>query len=179
MAGCTRAALAVVLLVMAASGQSEILEQDSAGFISAHELTIGASPDQVFKALDEVSEWWDPAHTYGGDASQLELGELGLCECLDRNCESVVCHMQFAARIQDRTVVLTGGLGPLLRLGATGTMSFDLEPVENGARLTYRYVVNGRGSGALAEPVDRVQLGQLERLKRYVETGSPEPSDGD
>ncbi len=52
-------------------------------------------------------------------------------------------------------------------------MSFNLEATEQGTRLDYRYVVNGRDVEEWAEPVDRVQGGQLDRLKRYVETGVP------
>ena len=48
----------------------------------------------------------------------------------------------------------------------------------NGAtRLQYRYAVGGyspEGLAELAVPVDQVQLGQLQRLQRYVETGNPE-----
>ena len=55
-------------------------------------------------------------------------------------------------------------------------MSFNLEATEQGTRLDYRYVVNGRGVEEWAEPVDRVQGGQLARLKRYVETGQPAPA---
>ena len=51
-------------------------------------------------------------------------------------------------------------------------MSFDLEATATGNRVAYRYTVDGRSVGAWADPVDRVQLGQLRRLKRYVVTGS-------
>ena len=48
--------------------------------------------------------------------------------------------------------------------------SFSLDA---GTTIRYRYSVSGHSVRGWAEAVDRVQPGQLERLKRYVETGSP------
>lgn len=76
-----------------------------------------------------------------------------------------------------RMLRLKGGLGPLQSMGVAGAMSFTLSEADGGTRLDYRYVVGGHHEGGLdmlAEPVDRVQLGQLQRLKRYLETGNPE-----
>lgn len=53
-------------------------------------------------------------------------------------------------------------------MGATGAVEFRLSAAADGARVEYRYHVTGFG----AEPVDGVQLGQLERLKRYAEEPS-------
>ena len=71
---------------------------------------------------------------------------------------------------------LTGGLGPLQAMAVTGSMTFTLDNDGTATRLHYRYAVSGwapAGLTTLAEPVDRIQLGQLLRLKRYVETGTP------
>ncbi len=153
---------------------AEVLEADDDGFVSAHEVEIAAPPSRVFGALvDEVDRWWDPAHSYSGDAANFLLDELcGLCEALDSD-SGWVRHMRVDAWRPGKWLVLSGGLGPLQRLGVAGSMSFDFEATQAGTRVTYRYTVNGRNVGAWAEPVDRVQLGQLMRLKHYVETGSP------
>ena len=152
---------------------AEVLEAQDDGFVSAHEVAIKATPSGVFDALvDEIDRWWDPAHSYSGDAANFSLdAECGLCELLDGG-SGLVRHMRVDAWRPGKSIVLAGGLGPLLRLGVAGSMSFDLEATATGTRVTYRYTVNGRNVGAWAEPVDRVQLGQLLRLKRYVETGS-------
>ena len=68
-------------------------------------------------------------------------------------------------------LVMTGGLGPLQALGVSGAMVFELRPTQDGSVLDYRYSVSGYapdGLNALAEPVDRVQLGQLHRLQAYL-----------
>jgi hypothetical protein len=58
-------------------------------------------------------------------------------------------------------------------MAVLGSMEFRLVPEEGSrTRLEYRYVVSGylpgRGLETLAEPVDRVQHGQLERLAGYL-----------
>ena len=155
----------------------DLVEADDAGFVSSHEIEIGVPPVRVFDALiDEVAEWWDPAHSYSGDAANFSFdagssGALALVE--DLGDGGFVIHLRVVFARRPETLVLTGGLGPLQRLGVADSMSFDLEATQTGTKLSYRYTVNGRNVAPLAEPVDRVQLGQLERLKHYVETGSP------
>ena len=163
----------VVFVAFACSAGAEVLEADDDGFVSAHELLVEAPPCRVFDALvDEVDRWWEPAHSYSGDAANFSLdAACGLCESVDAD-SGWVRHMRVDVWRPGRSLVLAGGLGPLQRLGVAGSMSFDLEATATGTRLAYRYTVSGRSVGAWAEPVDRVQLGQLLRLKRYVETGS-------
>ena len=165
--------LAAVFVAFAWGACGEVLEADDHGFVSAHEVAIEATPSRVFDALvDEVDRWWDPAHSYSGDAANFSLDTVcGLCEGVDAG-SGLVRHMRVDAWRPGKSLVLGGGLGPLQRLGVAGSMSFDLEATATGTRVVYRYTVNGRNVGAWAEPVDRVQLGQLRRLKRYVETGS-------
>lgn len=161
-------------VALAWSASAEVLEADERGFVSGHEIEIEATPTRVFDALvDEVDQWWDPAHSYSGDAANFSFDTVcGLCERLDSG-SGMVRHMRVDALRHGKSLVLGGGLGPLQRLGVAGSMSFDFEATRTGTRVTYRYTVNGRNVGAWAEPVDRVQLGQLMRLKHYVETGSP------
>lgn len=151
-----------------------VTESDEGGFVSVHEVEVAAPPERVFQALvAEVHAWWDPAHTYTGDASNLTFNEFpALWERLSD--EGFVRHMFIDVVRPPRTLRLSGGLGPLQPLAVVGSMTFDLEPADGGTRLAYRYVVNGRRVEELAAPVDRVMGEQLARLKRYVETGSPD-----
>lgn len=169
----TRRYSTLVCMALAWGACAEVLDADDDGFVSAHEVVIEATPSRVFDALvDEVHRWWDPAHSYSGDAANFSLdADCGLCEDLDAD-SGLVRHMRVDAWRRGKWLVLGGGLGPLQRLGVSGSMSFDFEATETGTRVVYRYTVNGRNVGAWADPVDRVQLGQLLRLKRYVETGS-------
>lgn len=159
---------------------AEVVEADEHGFVSAHEVRIAADPDRVFEALiSDVSRWWDSSHTFSGDAANLSFDcivALALCESWGESDENFVLHLRVDAVLPERRrLVLSGGLGPLQPLGVAGSMTFDAEAHESGTLLRYRYIVHGRHVGDWAVPVDRVQLGQIMRLKRFVETGSPVP----
>lgn len=150
-----------------------VLESDAGGFVSAHEVEIAAPRARVFEALvAEVGAWWDPAHTYTGDASNMTFSEFpALWERFSD--EGFVRHLAIDMVRPPATLRLSGGLGPLQPLAVTGSMTFELEDAAKGTKLAYRYMVNGRGLQDWAGPVDRVMVGQLERLRRYVETGGP------
>ncbi|NIN37320.1 MAG: ATPase [Gammaproteobacteria bacterium] len=165
------AALFPLALLLAFAARAEVTAAGPNGFVSQHQLIIDASPERVYGALtEEVHAWWDAVHSYSGDAANLYLEPRALgcfCETLPRG--GSIAHMQVVYVDPGTALRMVGGLGPLQGMGATGAMEFRLTPAEAGTRLDYRYHVSGFGIASMAEPVDRVQLGQLERLKGYVE----------
>jgi len=172
--------LAIVLTLVSTPhrADADVTASGAAGFISEHTLIIAAPRSQVFRALtDEVSRWWDPQHSYSGEAANFSIdARPGGCFC-ERLTDGGVTHMTVAFVQRDTTLRMLGGLGPLQEMAASGSMTFSLSDADAGTtRLHYRYAVGGyslEGLEGLAIPVDQVQLGQLQRLKRYVETGSP------
>lgn len=167
----------VILLVGTVSADlvAEVTASADEGFISEHELLLAGDPDRVFKVLtEEVAQWWDPSHSFSGDAANFSLeARAGGCFCEALADGGSVEHMRVVFAEPGKRLRLRGGLGPLQEMGASGVMSFTLSPGESGGTLLYyRYVVSGfaaTGLQPLAEPVDRVQLGQLERLAAYLQ----------
>ena len=77
-----------------------------------------------------------------------------------------------------KRLVLTGGLGPLQSMAATGNMTFELTPDTAGTKLSLVYAVAGYlpgGMNSIASPVDSVISEQMSRLKNYIEKGDPQP----
>ncbi len=172
------ASLTVMLLgastLIAMPGQAEVTASAEHGFISSHELVLEATPEEVWQALTGgVADWWDSAHSHSGDAANFTLDAVAggcFCEALPEG--GSVMHMQVVYAAPGRLLRLSGGLGPLQGMGVSGAMSFSLEAAE-GERtlLRYLYVVSGYAPGGLAglaEPVDAVQHGQLQRLAAYL-----------
>jgi uncharacterized protein YndB with AHSA1/START domain len=173
------------LLIVFSTGTAgaEVTDSDAAGFTSVHELTISAPRPRVFHALTaEVAQWWDPRHSYRGAASNFTLeARAGGCFCETFPDGGGVEHLRVVFVEPNRTLRLSGGLGPLQSAAVSGSMQYTLEDRENGAtQVSYRYMVGGYyppGLDTIADAVDLVQQGQLLRLKRYLETGSPEAPD--
>lgn len=163
--------LAVILI-------AKVMASAPDGFVSEHVLDIKASPAQVYKAMTEdVSRWWDAAHSYTGDAHNFSLdARAGGCFCEDFPNGGGIEHMRVLYADPGKFLRMHGGLGPLQSMPITGVMDFEFTATDSGTRLTYRYSVHGPVSAeleGLAGPVDAVQLGQLKRLINHVE-GGPE-----
>ena len=78
--------------------------------------------------------------------------------------------------MRDQVVRLSAALGPLQNKAVNGVLTFLLKADEGGTSLTVGYRVNGSSASALdkdAAAVDAVLATQVQRLKRYVETGKP------
>jgi len=71
---------------------------------------------------------------------------------------------------------MTGGLGPLQTVAVVGIMTWEFVAADSGTQISLTYTVGGytkNGLTDLATPVDHVLKGQLKRLERYLNTGSP------
>ena len=169
----TRQAAFLAGLLLAGVAGAEVTAVSEGGFVSEHEIVLAAPPGKAFEALtDHVHRWWDPDHSYSGNADNFYLeARANGCFCEKLDSGGSVMHMLVSFVDPPSSLRLLGGLGPLQAMGVDGAMSFTLTPAQGGTRLTYRYVVHGfvpDGLTSLAPVVDRVQLGQLQRLQAYL-----------
>src|SRR5450432_1045422 len=95
------------------------------GFTVKTSVTIQASPEEVYRRLvHNVGDWWSPQHTFSGDARNLTIEEKPMgCFCETLAGQGAVRHMEVLRFVQGKTLVLSGALGPLQPLAATGTMA--------------------------------------------------------
>ena len=170
-----RAPLVLLVLFAAVSSiHAEVTAVSEQGFTSEHDLDIAAEPERVYDALTtEIHLWWDATHSYSGKAENFYLQARAQgCFCEKLPSGGSVRHLEVVFADPGKQLRLSGGLGPLQTMGVAGSMSFTLVAQGSGTRLEYRYEVGGYTAGglaALAGPVDQVQLGQLNRLKAFVE----------
>ena len=72
---------------------------------------------------------------------------------------------------------LRGALGPFQGYGAEGAMTWTLKAVGDGTDLSLTYALGGyykNGFDQLSKAADGVLTDQVVRLKRLIETGSPD-----
>ncbi len=170
--------LSVVGGGLTAPARAEVVDAGPGGFTLRHQVAIEAPAGEAFATFLELSAWWDPEHTYTGDASALSLSPtVGGCWCETFPEGGGVEHMRVVYISPDqRTVRFQGGLGPLQGMGATGAMTLMVRPAADGSgsEALLTYIVTGysaAGLDQLAGPVDFV-LGQA--MERFVAVASGE-----
>ena len=174
-----RAVFVLLALAVATSVHGEVTDKAANGFTIKVVLDVAAPPETVYVSLvRHIGEWWDPAHTYSGDAKNLSIvAEPGGC----------FCEMLPAGGVQHGTVVnvapgkllrVAGSLGPLQEAGTSGAMTWQMEKRGAGSRLTFTYSVGGYSAGGLdtlAPVVDMVLTHQAQLLKTFSEKAARIP----
>jgi hypothetical protein len=175
----------LALSIGAASGaQAEVVSATPNGFEVRAVRVVAATPEQTWRMIGRIGEWWDPDHTYSGKASNLSLKlERGgcFCEAIPAGSRAGnggptaaaggVEHGRVVMAMPYVAATLDSALGPILDEGATGRLKWSLKAVEGGTEVTQTYVVGGyvrKGADTFAPIVDKV-LGQaLERLQKRL-----------
>lgn len=164
-------------IAVLASGLTDAAEVSSNGFLVRHERIIEAPTARVYDSLiQHIGSWWNPQHTYSGDSKNLSIdARPGGCFC-ERLKDGGIEHMHVVYLKSNEMIRMVGGLGPLQASGVAGSMTWRLSPVEHGSKLELTYSVGGFITGGfenIAPAVERVLGEQADRLKHFVETGSP------
>jgi hypothetical protein len=165
---------------------AEVVSSTPAGFSIRVELPVAAPPAAVYGKLFQIGQWWSDDHTYTGAASNMTLrNEPGGCFCERLAGGGFIRHASLEYSDKGKIARLSGALGPLQEMGASGALTFTFLPADKanpaaGTRLVMTYAAGGgypgdKGYIPLAPLVDAVMKEQVERLKRYVETGRATP----
>lgn len=168
--------LATVLLT--GTAQSEIVSAGPSGFNIRHVVDApGVPAPTIWAALADVAKWWDPNHTYSGDARNLSLDPVVQgCFCEKLSLYAGVEHARVIYALPAKTLRLSGALGPLQEYGVTGSLTWQIEPAGTGSRIIMTYSAGGYADRPLADwapIVDEVLVGQAKRLGRLVNGGYP------
>jgi len=174
----TFAALFAVL-ASAPSARAEIVNAGPAGFNLRHVIEApNVAAPVVWAALADVGKWWDPEHTYSGDARNLSIDPVVRgCFCEKLSLYAGVEHATVVFAQPTKTLRLVGALGPLQEFGISGALTWQIEAAGGGSRITMTYNVGGYADRPLSDwapIVDEVLGVQAKRLGRYVTVGSPE-----
>ena len=178
----TAAPLAAVAALLATSliptAFAEVTGASASGFQVRESVHVGATPEVVYAALITPKRWWDPKHTFSGDAGRLTLdAKAGGCWCETLPDGGSAEHLSVVYLAPGKVMRLRGALGPLQAMGVTGSLTFTLTAAGGGTDLIATYAIGGYskdGFDGLSKAVDGVLGSQISRLKKLVESGSPE-----
>ena len=164
--------LAIAAILAPAAAGAEVVGANANGFALRHSVTIVVPPAEAFDAFTQVSQWWDPSHTYSGKSANLSLSlQPGGCFCERLDGGGGIEHMRVTYLAPGEQLVMTGALGPLLFEAVAGIMDVKVERAGGGSRLTLSYKVAGFANGGadkLAPLVDRVLAEQLARFRKFA-----------
>ena len=167
--------LTIACLLSAASTVAEVVDSSEHGFTVRNVVQITAHPTRAYNvAVNFVSRWWDPAHTFSQNSTNLSLDlRPGGCLC-ERLPNGAVTHLNVVYLAVNQEVRFAGALGPLQQMGVAGSMLWKISEANGNTQFEWTYSVGGYRPGGLAliaPAVDAVLANQLQRLKRFVETG--------
>lgn len=149
----------------------------AAGFVVKHTVQVKAPPARAWEALLQVGRWWNPSHSWSGDAKNLTIEpRAGGCFCEALPGGGGVEHLRVVFFKPNELLRMAGALGPLQTMGATGHLAFQLTADSTGTRIAASYIVGGWSEGGLDKMgplVGMVIREQVDRLARFIDTGSP------
>jgi hypothetical protein len=99
-----------------ASASGDVIDVDPAGFQTRNEVVIRAAPDNVWDALLRAGRWWDPEHTYSGDARRMSIDPRpGGCFCERPEDRGGIKHAEIIYAAPGKALRMFGALGPCSR----------------------------------------------------------------
>ena len=166
------------ILALVPGARAEVADAGANGFTVKISSLIQAPPEEVYRRfVRNIGDWWNPEHTFSNNAHNLSIEEKAMgCFCERLPNQGGVRHMEVVYLDPGKVLVMTGALGPLQSLAATGSMTVQFSPAAGGTKLDVNYAVAGylaAGMKTWAGPVDGMLTEQFTRLKAYVEHGNP------
>lgn len=154
----TAAVLAACLCAAPGAASAAVTDSTAGGFLVHHEAVFHAPAADVYAALVKIGSWWDgsrPTRGRGvGAEPEPRCTRQGGCFC-EKLPNGSVQHMTVVYADPGKQLRLSGGLGPLQGLAASGAMTFALKGGDDGTRVTLDYMVGGYMPGGIGEPRTR------------------------
>jgi len=150
---------------LAAPAAAKVTDQGPGGFTVALEGDISMTPDYAFARFVDIGSWWSDGHSFSGSARNMTITpQPGGCWCETLPNSGFVEHMRVVFADPGKMLVLKGGMGPLVFMGATGALTIKFEHKDEGTHVTLTFAVGGYdpgGWGDLSKAVDGVLAEQL------------------
>ncbi|MGV3512641.1 MAG: SRPBCC family protein [Novosphingobium sp.] len=186
------AGLIGLAVLASAPAQAEVIARTDTGFVVRVTGEVAASPAEAWKAFTTPSLWWNPQHTFSGEAANLGMDPSAngcFCERLPvpkgappTQKPGSVMHMRVVYAEPYRALRLVGGLGPLQSEAVNGTMTVTFKPVDGSSgkatRILWEYVVGGfmrYKTETISGAVDKVLAEQIAGLTKLIGPSSPAP----
>lgn len=165
--------LLLLATAFALPAHAEVKDATPSGFTVENSVVIEATPARVWQAMTaDIDHWWPKDHSWWGKAATLSIdARAGGCFC-ERAGPQQAQHLQVVFVDPEKTLRMTGGLGPMQGMGLHGVAEWTLQAEGLSTRVSWRYRAGGYSPddlSALAPVVDKVQAQQLDGLARWLQ----------
>ena len=123
---------AFACLTIAVPASAEVVHASDNGFATQDVLVVDATPAQVWAKLIDPAQYWNPDHSWVGDAGNFTLDpKAGGCFCeaipvRDGRGVGSVEHARVIYAAPSTMLRMRGSLGPLQGEALTGTLTITL-----------------------------------------------------
>jgi hypothetical protein len=165
--------IAILVLAAATPAAAEVVSASANGFEVRETVQLVVPPETAYAAFANIGGWWDPEHSYSGDAANLSLNLVPggcFCERLPKSGGGLE-HLHVTYVEPGKHILFTGALGPLLYEAVAGVMDVQVKRLPGGSEVMLDYKAAGfarGGADKLAVAVDGVLASQLKRFRAYA-----------
>jgi uncharacterized protein YndB with AHSA1/START domain len=169
--------LGLAAVLTAGPVTAEVLDASPGSLAVESRVVVEMAPATAFEMLTRgLPQWWDPAHTWSGDARNLSLEpKAGGCFCEELPATGgSVQHGRVIFAQPGKLLRLDAALGPFQEMAITGVLTFRLEEQGKSTRVTLNYRVSGAitmDPAKLAPMVDAMLGGQMRRFQAFTSSG--------
>ncbi|MBL8816435.1 MAG: SRPBCC domain-containing protein [Planctomyces sp.] len=165
--------LAIGTLSAVRTSSADVKDSSDQGFSSVVSISVNGDPRTVFDTLIKPSKWWNPAHSWSGDAANMSIDPVPGGAFLEKLPDGGFCrHMEVVYAEPGKLLRMHGGLGPLQEQAIHGSMTVRLRKDGDQTVVDVTYNVTGYVPGGISKwsaPVDGVLSEQFDRLKKSME----------
>ncbi|QLQ12729.1 MAG: hypothetical protein HZY74_04745 [Brevundimonas sp.] len=155
-------------LALAASAQAEVVERSANRFVLRYQAPVDATAHDLRMGLQALPVWWDSAHTYSGDAANLSLDlSAGGCWC-ERLANGTDFDHARTVQVDEDGALFAAPFGPLRGRTERADLAVSWPLVGEYRQLTWDFVIEGEGIGAMADVVDGVMGAGFARFVTHM-----------
>lgn len=165
------------LVLYSPMSAAEVTQVSQIGFVVTNKVSVPVNAEQAYSIfISDVDKWWPKDHSWWGQEGTFSIdAQAGGCFCEIAGSRSAE-HMHIVFVDPQKTLTMTGALGPPQGLGLTGALTFQFTAKDNHTTVSMTNSVHGIFDGdfeQLANIVDQVQSMQINGFKQRVLNQNP------
>jgi len=157
----------LLLAIFSVPANTEVVAASSSHYALRHEAVSSLTADALWTRLVHPANWWSPAHSYSGDATNLSLDLRAGGLWKEEWDGGSVAHGIVLYVKPGEVLRLEAPFGPLQSMAVNVVWTITVTPEGTGSRVVFKEIANGSEAShldQLAGAVDAVKEEAIRRL---------------